>query len=154
MTSLHRAIALAAVWCTVGAAVAADPDRRMVIVPVEEARFVPLDPARPDGSQMAVVWGDPSTGPSAVYLKFKKGVGRLHIHTADYHLVVIRGTMKHWGADGSESAAKPLGPGAYWFQPGGKPHADACLSDECLMYVGWSGKRDSRPVEPVGPAAK
>jgi len=33
-----------------------------------------------------------------------------------------------WAAGQSMEAAPVLGPGGYWFQPGGQPHADACLS--------------------------
>jgi quercetin dioxygenase-like cupin family protein len=115
----------------------------MVVVPASEARFAPVDPARPDAAQMAVLWGDPQTGPSAVLLKFKKSNGPLHVHSSDYHLVVLQGTMKHW-AEGQEAAARALEPGSFWFQPGNQAHGDACLSDECLMYVQWAGKRDGR----------
>ena len=66
---------------------------------------------------------------------------------ADYHLVLVRGTMKHWAAGETEDKAKPLGPGSYWFQPGGQAHADSCLSEECLMFVSWAGKRDARLAE-------
>jgi hypothetical protein len=129
-------------------AAGSDPARPMVVAPYEEARFVPLDPARPDGPAIAVLWGDPATGPSAMYLRFKKGGGRLHVHSSDYHLVVIEGTMKHWDEVGQESTARPLGPGSYWFQPGGEAHADSCLSEVCVMFVQWAGKRDARPVAP------
>jgi quercetin dioxygenase-like cupin family protein len=118
--------------------------KAMVVVPIESARFAPVVARLPDGPRMAVLWGDPNTGPSAVLLEMKKGAGPMHIHTADYHLVVIEGTMKHWGAGEKESDAKPLGPGSYWFQPGGLAHADACLSDKCVMQVVWSARRDGK----------
>jgi quercetin dioxygenase-like cupin family protein len=122
---------------------------RMVVTPIEEARFVPIDPARPDGAQVSVLWGDPAQGPSAMYLRFKKGGGVLHRHTADYHLVVLQGTMKHWSGDQQEAQARPLGPGSFWFQPGQQAHADSCLTDECLMFVKWEGKRDGVAVDPA-----
>ena len=77
--------------------------------------------------------------------------GPMHTHTADYHLVVIEGTMKHWAAGETEATAKPLGPGSYWFQPGGQPHADACISDKCVMHVVWSGRRDGKLAESPKP---
>jgi quercetin dioxygenase-like cupin family protein len=120
----------------------ADDKQQMVVTAFEDAKFVPVDPARPD-TQMAVLWGDPAKGPSAMLLKFKMGRGRLHFHTADYHLVLLQGTMKHWAEGEQEVDAKLLGPGSYWFQPGTQVHADSCLSDECLMFVKWEGKRDS-----------
>ena len=86
--------------------------KRMVVVPVQDAKFVPLDPTRPDGAQVAVLWGDPASGPSAMLLKTKKGSVPLHTHTADYHLLVLEGVMKHWGEDEVEPDAKPLVRGA------------------------------------------
>lgn len=127
----------------------ADTAKPMVVVPAGGAKFTPLDPARPDGPQMAVLWGDPATGPSSVLLKFKRASGALHIHSADYHLIVLEGTMKHWAANETEAAVKPMAPGSYWFQPGGQPHGDSCVTDECVMFINWAGKRDSRAV-PVG----
>ncbi|MGH9841766.1 MAG: cupin domain-containing protein [Blastocatellia bacterium] len=123
------------------------PRKQMVVTPFQDARFVPLDPTRPEGSQLAVLWGNPTKGPSAILLKFKKGGGHLHFHTSDYHLAVLQGTMKHWAEGEQETDAKPLGPGSYWFQPGNQAHGDACLTDECLMFVKWEGKRDSKLAE-------
>jgi quercetin dioxygenase-like cupin family protein len=120
--------------------------KQMVVTAFEDVKFVPVDPARPD-TQMAVLWGDPGKGPSALLLKFKKGQGRLHFHSADYHLVLLQGTMKHWAEGEQEADAKLLRPGSYWFQPGNEAHADSCLSDECLMFIKWEGKRDSIPAE-------
>jgi hypothetical protein len=79
--------------------------RAMVAVPYEEAVFVPVSPRLPDGPRMAVLWGDPAVGPSAVLLEMKRGAGPLHVHSADYHLVVLEGTMKDWNEDGSEAQA-------------------------------------------------
>lgn len=125
--------------------------RPMVVVPAEEARFQPMSARHPDGPRMAVLWGDPSSGPSAVLLEMKRGAGPLHLHTADYHLVILEGTMKHWSADQSEEGARPLGPGSYWFQPGGHAHGDSCLSDRCVMHIVWSGARDGKLAEPPAP---
>jgi hypothetical protein len=35
-------------------------------------------------------------------------------------------------------------PEATGFQPGDQAHGDTCLTDECLMFVKWEGKRDAR----------
>jgi hypothetical protein len=113
-----------------------------VTVAIEDLKLVPLDMRAPDHFQMAVLWGDPRTGPSAMMLRLVKGDLPLHVHSHDYHLLVVRGTLKHWDEDDAEAAAKPLGPGSYWFQPGRRAHRDACLSDECLVYLNWTGPRD------------
>jgi hypothetical protein len=132
------------------AGVLAVDSKPMIVTPFEDAQFKPLDPARPDGPQFAVLRGDPATGPSDMLLKVQQGPGRLHVHTADYHLVLLEGTMKHWGEAEKEADAKTLSPGSYWFQPGGQAHADSCLSAECLMFISWAGKRDARLAEGVG----
>lgn len=117
---------------------------QMVVVPFDEAKFVPVSTRLPDGPRLAVLWGNPDTGPSAVLLEMKRGPVPLHIHTADYHLVVIEGIMKHWIEGQTEAAAPSLGPGSYWFQPGGQAHGDACLTDKCVSQIVWSGARDGR----------
>jgi hypothetical protein len=61
--------------------------------------------------------------------------------------VVIKGTMKHWDKQHPEGEVKPMGPGGYWFQPGNEAHGDSCLSEECVMYVQWMGKRDTRAAQ-------
>jgi quercetin dioxygenase-like cupin family protein len=125
----------------------AQTTKQMIVTPFQDARFVPLDAAQPEGSQLAVLWGDPAKGPSAMLVKFKKGVGRPHYHSSDYHLTLLQGTMKHWAEGEREEDAKPLGPGSYWFQPGSQVHTDACLTDECLMFVYWPDKRDTKLAE-------
>lgn len=123
----------------------------MIVAPIEAARFVPSDPARPIGTQIAILRGDPATGPSTMLMKLKKGGGTPHVHSADYQLVVIQGTMKHLSEGQTEDSAKPLEPGSYWFQPGGEAHSDLCLTDECLLHIVWSGKRDGRLVTEKDP---
>jgi quercetin dioxygenase-like cupin family protein len=123
--------------------------KNMVAVAFSDAKFVPVVARLPDGPRMAVLWGDPTTGPSAVLLEMKRGSVPLHVHSADYHLVVLEGTMKHWIEGDTEETARPLGPGSYWFQPGGQPHADACLTEKCVMQIVWSGKRDAQLAKPL-----
>lgn len=123
----------------VGPAVVADG---MKVVSYEQARFVPVDPKRPEGPSIAVLHGDPDTGPSSLLIKMPKGAGPLHTHTADYDLVVIEGRMRHWGRGQKEADTPELGPGSYWHQPGREAHADSCLTEVCVMYVKFAGKRD------------
>jgi quercetin dioxygenase-like cupin family protein len=129
------------------AGVHADDKKQVAKTSFQDAKFVPIDPANPDAAQIAVLWGDPATGPSAMLLKMKKGGGALHTHTSDYHLTLIQGTMKHWLKGEQEADAKPLGPGSYWFQPGNQAHGNSCLADECVMFIKWEGKRDAKLAE-------
>src|SRR5262245_14679075 len=129
------------------AGVHADDKKQVAKKSFQDAKFVPLDPEKPDVAQIAVLMCDPARGPSAMLLKFKKGGGVLHTHTSDYHLTVIQGTMKHWLKGELEADAKPMGPGSYWFQPGKLAHGNSCLSDECVMFIKWEGKRDVKLAE-------
>ena len=123
------------------------PTPKMTVTAIEDAKFAPLDPRRPEGAQMAVLWGDPDTGPSAMLLRMNKGIGALHVHSADYHAVMLEGTMQHWERGQTQVQAKALRAGSHWFQPGNAAHTDACLTDQCLMYVQWAGPRDGRLAE-------
>ena len=119
----------------------------MIVTPFAHAKFQPADPKRPEGTQIAVLRGDPASGPSAMLMRQFRGTSAMHVHSSDYDLVMIKGSMRHWGEGASERDAAVLEAGSYWFQPSGEPHAGSCLSDECLMYVQWHGKRDGRLVE-------
>ncbi len=143
--AIFLSVACAAFGFAAGIYAASGP--RMIVTPFEGVVFKPSNPARPADSQFAVLRGDPSSGASSMLMKFGKGEGPMHIHSSDYDLVVLKGETKHWGPGETAATAKVLGPGSYWFQPGNQPHGDSCLSDECLMYVQWSGKRDTRAVE-------
>jgi quercetin dioxygenase-like cupin family protein len=133
------------VWLVVGAASVAG----MTVTAIEDAKFTPVSPQRPQGAQMAVLWGDPNTGPSAMLLRMNKGAGAMHVHSADYQCVILEGTMQHWEQGQSQAQAKLLRPGSHWFQPGNVPHSDACVTEQCLMYVQWAGPRDARLAEPA-----
>jgi hypothetical protein len=144
-TIVSRQIVAAGLVAVLGCSASDVPEQSlMVTVPFEQAKFVPVSAARPNGAQLAVLHGDPSTGPSAMLMKLVRGPVPLHTHSADYHLVLIRGSMKHWGAGEAETTAPILQPGSYWFQPGGKVHGDSCLDAECLVHVVWSGPRDGK----------
>jgi quercetin dioxygenase-like cupin family protein len=140
--TLLACLSLAA-WTGTGDA--AVPDRA-VVIPYEDAKFTPIDPSQPEGPQIAVLLGDPGTGPSSMLMKFGRMPGRLHYHTADYELVVLEGRMKHWVEGQVEAETPTLGPGSYWRQPRRQPHGDSCLTDVCVMFIKWSAKRDAIPA--------
>jgi hypothetical protein len=121
--------------------------KQMSVTAFEDATFVPLDSTQPDFAQIAVLWGDPTKGPSDMLLRFKKTAGGFHYHTSDYHLVLLQGTMKHYAEGQQESDSKDYGPGSHWFQPGNQVHSDACLTEECLMFIHWADARDAKLPE-------
>lgn len=114
----------------------------MSVMPRSEIQVTPVVAANPDGPAIAILRGDPATGPSEMLLRMPRGEGVPHVHSADYSLVVIEGRMTHT-APGDE-APEALGPGSYWFQPGDEVHVDTCLDELCLMYIVWHGPRDAR----------
>lgn len=129
-------------WIALLAAVA---QAAAVTTPIADARFVPINPGDPNSTEIAVLRGDPTTGPSDMLMRFGRGEGVSHVHSSDYRLVVIEGEMKHAEAD-AHAAAPRMGPGSYWFQPANLPHVDSCLSDRCTMFISWSGKRDTTRI--------
>jgi hypothetical protein len=79
-------------------------------------------------------------------MKVRTYAGRMHYHTADYELVVLEGSMRHWVEGQKEAETPTVGPGSYWHQPKMQPHADSCLTDVCVMFIRWSAKRDAIAV--------
>lgn len=126
-----------------------------VLVPAGSSKFAPVDPKNPGGIQMAVLSGDPRTGPTAFLLKLPKGPAPIHWHSSDYYAWTVEGNTKHW-LPGKEAEATSNPPGTFWFQPGGPtgPHGDECLSDSCVIFIQMPGKFDFTPVAAKAPAKK
>src|SRR3977135_4126122 len=66
------------------------------LVPAGTAKFASLDPKNPGSPQMAVLSGDPKTGPVAFLLKLQKGAAPIHWHSSDYYAFTVEGQSKHW----------------------------------------------------------
>lgn len=115
------------------------PASPMIVTPFESLTFSPKEPGMP---QIAPVKGVPEKEASGIVMKMGTGAFPMHTHTANYQLVVIKGVMKHWGADGSREQAPKMGPGSYWYQPAGQAHGDSCESDECVWFITLDGARD------------
>ncbi len=123
-----------------------------LIIPADLA-YQPLNPEGP-GPEMAVVYGDPTTGASAFFLRIPAGAkAGVHNHSADYQAVVVQGTHKHWLAGGAKKA-KALDVGSHWFQPGGQAHDDECAGkDPCILFIVSAGKFDMS-LDPKAKAPK
>jgi Domain of unknown function (DUF4437) len=146
-----RLLLVAALVAVAGSGAAAQQQAAPIVVAIEDAQYKPLDPARPGGTAIAVLRGDPATGPSTMLMKFRKTDGAVHAHTAGYHAVLLSGEAMHYEKCTCE-AAGVLKPGSYWYQPGGATHGDACLSDECVIFLSWEGPRDV--IGPPAPPAE
>ena len=118
-----------------------------------DLKFAPLMPDMKDkGPQIATAWGDGASGPHGTFWKLPAGfTSPAHTHTADYHAVVIKGTVLNHAPD--DKAPKEMGAGAFFTQPGGVAHITACKAGaECLMYSYMTGKFDFVPSEAAAPA--
>jgi quercetin dioxygenase-like cupin family protein len=111
----------------------------MIVTPFESLTFSAQKPGEP---QIAPVRGNPEQEASSIVMKMGRGAFPMHTHTANYQLVVIKGVMRHWDANGSQQTAASMGPGSYWYQPAGQPHGDSCESDECVWFISLDGARD------------
>jgi hypothetical protein len=120
-----------------------------VSTPLASAKFAPIDPKQPHGAQVAIVSGDPKTGPVSFFLKLPKGKVPMHWHTSNYWAVTVEGETKHW-LPGKEAEAKAGGPGNAWYQAGGsdkQAHGDSCESEHCTVFIVMDKKLDLTPVK-------
>ncbi len=112
------------------------------MMPLGELEFMPL-PGVP--IEIAVLWGNPQEGASAVMMRFPANFpGGMHSHTFGYHGVVISGASRHWVEGESEAETPLLQPGDYWFQVGGEVHQDSFPTDEeTIFYLQFEGPIDT-----------
>jgi hypothetical protein len=140
-------LAASAVTLAAGVALAGPAD--FTITPAGTAKFAPIDPKQPKGAEVAIISGDPKTGPVSFLLKLPKGKVPVHWHTSNYWAVVVEGQSKHW-LPGKEADAKANGPGTAWYQAGGsdkQAHGDSCETDSCTIFIVMDKKLDLTPVK-------
>jgi quercetin dioxygenase-like cupin family protein len=99
--------------------------------------------------EIAVLWGNPQEGESAVMLKFPPNFpGGMHSHANAYHAVVVSGASKHWVEGETEADALLQRPGDYWYQAGGQVHQDSFPTDaETILFLQFDGPIDTDFVE-------
>ena len=110
-------------------------------VPYDDLTFFPQREGSP--VEMAVLWGDPKSGPSGVLLKLPSGwEAPVHSHSSSYRAIVIEGSPIHM----LDGAANPtaFGPGSYIHQPAGEFHSNANTSGaNALVLVIYDGPMDA-----------
>jgi quercetin dioxygenase-like cupin family protein len=116
----------------------------MKVVPFESLKFSKKEPGNP---QISAVRGNPEKEGSSIIMKMGRGAFPMHTHTSDYELVVIKGTMKHWGANQTQAQAAEMKPGSYWYQPANEAHGDSCESAQCVWFIPFKGPRDFAAAE-------
>lgn len=98
------------------------------------------------GIMFASLWGNMDKGAYGVLVKFPAGTKHpLHTHTSDIKAVVISGTFYYAPEGGTEQR---LGPGSYFFVPGGSKHMSGSTDDgPCEIFQESAGKFDMMSAE-------
>ena len=99
------------------------------------------------GVSFAAAHGDWSSEAHGKFVRIDPGImAPLHVHTHAYHGVMLSGTLTHPYA--GEDNPPELGPGAYFYAPGGAAHVTGCISDEpCVFYTHGDDLWDIAVVE-------
>jgi len=116
------------------------------VVLMSEVEWEQLNPKRGINSpKAATLWGDRTgPGPSGFLLKPVDGFSSPpHFHSANYHGVVISGTI-HNAEPSVEEVYLPKG--SFWIQPARGVHITACKG-ACLAYIEIEGAFDVLPAE-------
>ena len=116
-------------------------------MPAGDMKWVELDPKGAPGVMIADLWGDHTKGAYGSITKFPAGFAApLHTHTNGMKIVIISGTFIA-GPEGKPEVR--LGPGSYFWQPGGNyHHTTACdKASECVFFSESPGKFDIKPVD-------
>jgi len=110
----------------------------------EDLQFGPLAEGSP--VEVAMLWGNPQTGPAAVMVRFPAGYEEpWHNHSSSYHSVLIKGQFQSRSKDSSDSTTV-YGPGSYAMQPGGVAHREVNAGKgELLALVYFDGPIDFNP---------
>tara|TARA_R110002073_G_scaffold152651_2_gene307275 strand:- start:204356 stop:205240 length:885 start_codon:yes stop_codon:yes gene_type:complete len=114
---------------------AADANESIVVQPLSEVQWTPLNPARGDNSPKAgTLWGDRSANTATGFLvEFKEGFSSPpHIHNVSYRGIVISGLIHN---DDPNAEHMWMPPGSYWTQPKGEAHITAASGTKNLAYI-------------------
>jgi hypothetical protein len=129
----------------------ADHVKEIALTPAPDVKYQPLDPNDKEGKgpQISVVFGDlEKKAPLGFLFKVPPGFRPgPHLHTSEYHSIVIQGAVHDFAAGGDEG--KAIGPGGHWFQPGKVAHDNHCASSTpCVMFIYTPEGFDFIPVKP------
>jgi quercetin dioxygenase-like cupin family protein len=120
--------------------------KELVTSAAEEQKWIEV----PDsgGVQVTNFWGDFTKGAYGGIAKLPAGSTHpLHTHSKDIKCVVVSGTFQV-GLEGEPE--KKLGPGSYFFVPGGLKHTSSCAAGApCVLFQEQTGKFDVKPVAPA-----
>ena len=107
----------------------ADNEQLATMMPAESLQWM-----QEGGPPFVIVWSE-DDGAHGRFVRFPPGFSSpIHIHSHDYHGIVVKGVMDN--PMGEEEDAIDLPPGSAYFVPGNSIHKTRCISDTpCLFYV-------------------
>ena len=141
---VHAKLSLFAFFLYVAQAFAAET----ISLPLTQLRYFPSGVGNATGElSVGPSFGDMSKGEHGTFVKMPAGfVSDVHIHTHDYHAVVISGVGVNTKVGGGKDVALPVG--SYWLQKGGEPHVTKCISPtECIFYLSQDDAFDYSPAK-------
>lgn len=112
------------------------------ITAYDDLAFAPLAEGSP--VEIALLWGNPETGPAAVMVRFPEGYQEpWHSHTTTYHAVLVKGEFQSNSKSAEVTESEVYGPGSYAVQPGGAVHAEVNAgAGELVALVYFDGPID------------
>jgi hypothetical protein len=100
------------------------------------------------GTSLAVLSGDPNSGPASLLIKYPPQGAPLVTLASDVHVVVLSGVMVNAQDDSTKPTTLPAS--SYWYQPAHVAHAPTCISDApCVVFVQTTGRLGMTPARPV-----
>lgn len=116
------------------------------MIAYDDLQFGPIAEGSP--VDIALLWGNPETGPAAVLVRFPEGYEEpWHSHSSTYHSVLVKGEFQSRSKDELDSTTV-YGPGSYAIQPGGAAHREVNAgSGELVAFVFFEGPIDFVPAE-------
>lgn len=125
--------------------------------PIRGYRLLDLDwdPGPLPGSKIAVLAGDPKTGPHHSYLKFADGSAIApHWHSHDEFVTVVKGTiLMGFGEKADREATRLFSPGGFVLIPARTPHY-SFAKGEVILSLTRLGAADFHWVDPKDDPAK
>ena len=118
-----------------------------IITAYDELPFISLAEGSP--VEIAVLWGNPETGPAAVMVRFPEGYQEpWHFHSSTYHSVLIKGEFQSRNQSAEKPGMEVYGPGSYAVQPGGAVHSEVNAgTGDLVALVYFDGPVDFIPDE-------
>jgi len=116
-----------------------------IMTAYENLPFGPLAEGSP--VEIAVLWGNPATGPCAVMVRFPEGYQEpWHSHSSNYYAVLVKGQFRTKSKDTDPTGSELFESGSFIVQPGGAVHAEVNAGPgELVALVHFDGPIDFLP---------